>query len=141
MPQTVNQHWDPLKVCAVGRTYPPKFYERIGNIKVRDAMQKIAMETEEDLQKIVTKLEEFNVKVLRTDISDNLDDHWHSGNNPVPPPMTPRDHCAAVNGRFFMPSDHYGDNLDIYTLYWQIVKDKLENVKTPEHLLLESLFE
>lgn len=141
MIQTVNQHWDPLKVCAVGRTYPPEFYERIGNIKVRDAMQKIAVETEEDLQKIVSKLEEFNVKVLRTDISDNLDDHWQIGNRPTPPPMIPRDHCAAVGGRFFMPSDHYGDNLDIHKIYHQIISDKFEKVNTPEHRLLASMLE
>ena len=104
-------------------------------------MQKIAVETEEDLQKIVSKLEEFNVKVLRTDISDNLDDHWQIGNRPTPPPMIPRDHCAAVGGRFFMPSDHYGDNLDIPKIYHQIISDKFEKVDTPQHRMVASMLE
>ena len=71
--KTVQQHWDPLKVCAVGRSYPPEFYSRIENSKVRNAMEKIAIETEEDYQKLISKLEEFGVTVLRTDISDNID--------------------------------------------------------------------
>jgi hypothetical protein len=48
--KTVQQHWDPLKVCAIGRSYPPEFYSRIENVKVRNAMEKIAIETEEDYQ-------------------------------------------------------------------------------------------
>ena len=47
---TVHQHWDPLKVCAVGRSYPPEFYNRIPNPRVRDVMKRIATETEEDYQ-------------------------------------------------------------------------------------------
>ena len=66
---SVHQHWDPLKVCAVGRSYPPEFYSYIKNAKVRNVFEKIAQETEEDYQKLISKLDEFNVKVLRTDIS------------------------------------------------------------------------
>ena len=68
---TVHQHWDPLKVCAVGRSYPPEFYSAIKNSKVRNVMERIAIETEEDYQKLISKLEEFNVTVLRTDISED----------------------------------------------------------------------
>ena len=70
---SVYQHWDPLKVCLVGRSYPPEFYSFIKNPKVRDVFERIATETEEDYQKLITLLEKFNVKVLRTDLSDNFD--------------------------------------------------------------------
>ena len=29
MTYSVYQHWDPLKVCVVGRSYPPEFYNWI----------------------------------------------------------------------------------------------------------------
>ena len=68
----VYQHWDPLEVCAVGRTYPPEFYSFIENPKVRSVMERIAIETEEDYQKLIKLLESFNVTVIRNDISDNI---------------------------------------------------------------------
>ena len=70
---SVNQHWDKLKVCAVGRSYPPELYDFIENPKVRNMMEKIAIETEEDYQKIIAKLEEFDVKVIRNDLDLNED--------------------------------------------------------------------
>jgi len=141
MIQTVNQHWDPLKVCAVGRSYPPEFYERITNIRVRTAMEKIAVETEEDYQKLIKKLESFGVKVLRTDISKNFDDHWPGGEKPLPAPMTPRDHTAAVGGRFFMPSDRYGENIDVETIYNAILSKPLKDVNTPKFRMISSMIE
>ena len=101
---TVHQHWDPLKVCAVGRSYPPEFYSRIQNAKVRNVMERIAIETEEDYQKLISKLKEFNVKVIRTDVSEDPEVYVNDGVLNVPPPMTPRDFTAMVG-------DTFGDNL------------------------------
>ena len=47
----VYQHWDPLKVCVVGRSYPPEFYSWIQKPAVRSLFEKIAIETEEDYQR------------------------------------------------------------------------------------------
>ena len=49
----VYQHWDPLKVCVVGRSYPPEFYSWITVPHVRNLMEKIAIETEEDYQHLI----------------------------------------------------------------------------------------
>ena len=70
-------------------------------------MERVAIETEEDYQKIISKLKEFNVEVLRLDISDNIDDYKKNGVMTVPPPMTPRDFCAMVGDTFYMPSPNY----------------------------------
>ena len=59
MTHTVHQHWDPLKVCAVGRSFPPEFYRKIDNPKVRSVMERIAIETEEDYQELIKILEKF----------------------------------------------------------------------------------
>ena len=72
---SVHQHWNPLKVCAMGRCYPPEFFNYIQNLKTRDVFHRIAEETEEDFQKITSVLEKFDVKVIRNDITDNPEDY------------------------------------------------------------------
>jgi hypothetical protein len=104
---SVHQHWDPLKVCAVGRSYPPEFYSFVKNPRVRNVLERIAIETEEDYQKIIKLLEKFNVKVIRTDISDNFEDYF-DGYKYYQPPMCPRDHTMMLGNNFFMPGENFG---------------------------------
>ena len=121
---SVYQCFDPLKVCVVGRTYPPEFYSGIKNVKVRSAMERLAIETEEDYQKLIKKLEEFGVEVLRLDVSDNVDDYKdHNGVVTAQPPMTPRDFSAQVGKTFYMPSPKYGENFDVESLYFGMLSD------------------
>ena len=47
---SVHQPWDPLKVCVVGKSYPPEFYNFIKNPRLRGLFERIATETEEDYQ-------------------------------------------------------------------------------------------
>ncbi len=72
MTYSVHQHWDPLRVCAVGRSYPPEFYSFITNSRVRDVMERIAIETEEDYQKLIKLLESFGVEILRPITSEDF---------------------------------------------------------------------
>ena len=124
---SVYQCFDPLKVCVVGRSFPPEFYSSISNIKVRSAMERVAIETEEDFQKLITKLEEFGVTVIRTDVSDNVEDYMIDGVVSAPPPMTPRDFSAQVGETFYMPSEKYGENFDVENLYWGLYRKKSAN--------------
>ena len=107
---SVYQHWDPLEVCAVGRSYHPEFYSFIENPKVRSVLEKIAIETEEDYQKLIKILESFNVTVVRNDISENREDHFWAGHY-SPPPMAPRDHTAMIGKKFYMPGAEFGNNI------------------------------
>ena len=93
MTYSVYQHWDPLKVCVVGRSYPPEFYSWIKISHVRKLFERIATETEEDYQNIIKKLESFGVTVLRPTIPDNsfIDGKY------LPPPMTPRDYTVMIS--------------------------------------------
>lgn len=100
---SVYQHWDPLKVCIVGRSYNPQFYDYIKNKKIRKVFYGIAEETEEDLQSLISLLESFGVEVLRPDISDNFKDYIQ-GDMILPPPMTPRDYTAMIGNNFYI--DH-----------------------------------
>ena len=97
MTYSVYQHWDPLKVCVVGRSYPPEFYSWIKIPHVRKLFEQIAIETEEDYQNIIKKLERFGVTVLRPTILGNS---FINGKY-QPPPMTPRDYTVMVGETFY----------------------------------------
>ena len=123
---SLHQCFDPLKTCVVGRGYPPEFYSEIENVKVRSAMERVAIETEEDYQKLISKLEEFGVEILRLDISDNIDDYKnHNGVMNAAPPMCPRDFSAMVGDTFYMPSPNYGKNFDVENLYLGMLNKNL----------------
>lgn len=94
---SIYQHWDPLKVCVVGRSYPPEFYAWITVPHVRSLFEKIAAETEEDFQNLVGKLHEFDVEVLRPDLPADIQVNGQY----VPPPMTPRDHMVMIADKFY----------------------------------------
>ena len=101
----VHQHWDPLKVCAVGRSYPPEFYDYITNKKVRNVFYKIAEETEEDYQKLIDKLESFDIKTLRPSVASNYKDATLLSNGKIKmPPMYPRDITAMIGDTFYVPA-------------------------------------
>ena len=104
MTYSVHQHWDPLRVCAVGRSYPPEFYSFITNSRVRDIMERIAQETEEDYQKLIKLLESFGVEVVRPEIDPEFSTYLIDGKYRSPIMMTPRDYTAMIGDRFFMPS-------------------------------------
>ena len=104
MTYSVYQPWDPLKVCAVGRSYPPEYYSFISNSRVRTVMERIARETEEDYQKLITLLESFGVEVVRNNIPTWLN-HGQK-NKHVPPPMNPRDLTAMIGEIFYMPKQN-----------------------------------
>ena len=108
MTYSVHQHWDPLRVCAVGRSYPPEFYSYITDPKVRSVMERIAEETEEDYQKLIKLLESFNVDVVRCDIKEDFSFYFDASSGKyVPPPMAPRDYTAMIGETFYMPSIPY----------------------------------
>lgn len=100
MTYSVYQHWDPLKVCIVGRSYNPEFYSFIKNSRVRSVMEQIAQETEEDYQKLISKLEEFDVEILRPNVSDDYK-FYMLGERIAPPPMTPRDYSIMLGKDFY----------------------------------------
>ncbi len=101
---SVYQHWDPLKVCVVGRSYPAEFYSWIKKPAVRSLFEKIAIETEEDYQNIIKKLESFNVEVVRPTLPDNpfIDNQY------LRPPMTPRDYFFSYGNIMY---ENYSFNL------------------------------
>lgn len=125
MTYSVYQHWDPLKVCIVGRSYPPEFYSWIKVPHVRELFEKIAIETEEDYQAVIKKLESFGVSVLRPDLPENA---FINGQY-LPPPMAPRDYMVMVGDVFY---ENYSFN---FPKFYQDVKDESwPDCNSPEDL-------
>lgn len=101
----VHQHWDPLQVCVVGRSYPPEFYSFVKDKKVRQIFETLAIQTEEDFQQVETTLQQFGVEVWRPDIPPGFQTFDQTNNQFRPPPMTPRDDMVMIGDRFFRRSD------------------------------------
>lgn len=112
MTWSVYQHWDPLQVCVVGRSYPPEFYSWITKPRVRNLFETIAQETEEDYQAIVSKLESFGVEVLRPDLPAC---QFVNGKY-VKPPMSPRDYMAMIGDKFYF-NEYENYPADIAQMY------------------------
>jgi len=107
MTYSVHQHWDPLRVCAVGKSYPPEFYSFIINSRVRSVMERIATETEEDYQKLIKLLESFGVEIVRPEINLDFSVYLNDGKYRPPYTMTPRDYTAMIGETFYMPTEVY----------------------------------
>lgn len=109
----INYHapWHQLTHAWLGRSYDPKFYEPVKNPMVRDALQKIAHETEEDFQNIHKILNNLGVIVERPGIDSTKTIMDYVDNNTgqlnyknsgsftlIPrPPMQARD-CVLIVG-------------------------------------------
>jgi len=102
----VHQHWDPLKVCVVGRSYPAEFYRFIQNTRVRDVMERIAEETEEDYCSLIKLLNSLGVECFRIGVEDNIEE-YREGNRYRLPPMCPRDYMSMVGSTFYFESSHF----------------------------------
>ena len=107
-----NAPWHNLRHVCVGSTYGPEFYEPVKNFHVRACLQKIADETEEDYQNLITTLTSLGVTVDRchidpnTTILDYVDsqgrlDYAHSQSfTLIPrPPIQPRDSVLIVGNQ------------------------------------------
>lgn len=100
---SVNQHWDPLKVCLVGRTYPPEFYSWIQDSVTRRRFEILAEETEEDYQGLINLLtKKFGVRVLRPEFPADLNSLYIAGKW-VQPPTAPRDYFIMIQDKFWIP--------------------------------------
>jgi hypothetical protein len=101
---SVYQHWDPLKVCLVGRTYPPEFYSWIKDPNTRSKFETLAEETEQDYQNLINLLQnKFGVQILRPEFPQDLSNLYVNGKW-VQPPTAPRDYFLMIQDQFWVPT-------------------------------------
>lgn len=85
--------WQPLREVIVGRAYTPEYFDFIENTQVRQQLQQILHETNEDLDTLQKTIETWGCKVHRPNLPPL---HWFEKqqilHKPIPlPPLTPRD--------------------------------------------------
>jgi hypothetical protein len=134
MTYSVYQHWDPLKVMAVGKSYPPELYDYIKNEKVRKVFYKIAEETEEDYQKLIKLLESFGVQTVRPDMTESLNMAKHNINNNLrigspAPDMQPRDYSIMLGETFYCSGGPH-----TYGPITSLIKQQRNEIKFPMNI-------
>ncbi len=84
--------WQPLEAVVVGRAYTPDYFDFIDNAQVRNQLQQILAETDEDLTNLQRTIERFGAKVYRPTLppKDQFVKNQLQGKVPIPP-LTPRD--------------------------------------------------
>jgi hypothetical protein len=101
---SVFQHWDPLKICVVGRSYPPEFYSWIQDSNTRQRFEQLAEETEQDYQALVTLLQgKFGVEVLRPQLPADFNSLKVHGSW-MQPPVCPRDYFIMIQDKLWIPT-------------------------------------
>jgi hypothetical protein len=85
--------WQPLEEVIVGRAFPPEYFDFIENAQVRNQLQQILAETEEDLINLQRVIEQYGARVHRPSLRDkNLFQKQQTTGIPITlPPLTPRD--------------------------------------------------
>jgi hypothetical protein len=85
--------WQPLEEVIVGRAYSPEYFDFIDNAQVRNQLQQILSETEEDLNNLQKTIETFGARVRRPNLPDihDFQQQQSNGNGAPLPPLTPRD--------------------------------------------------
>jgi hypothetical protein len=103
MNNTVNSFtsWQPLEEVIVGRAYSPDYFDFIDNAQVRNQLQQILAETEEDLSNLQRTIEQYGATVLRPDLPDKDQFVWFQteGGGATLPPLTPRDWQITLGNR------------------------------------------
>jgi hypothetical protein len=85
--------WQPLEEVIVGCAYTPDYFDFIENAQVRNQLQQILSETEEDLSNLQKIIETYGAQVRRPDLpnKDNFIKGQIYGQGAPLPPLTPRD--------------------------------------------------
>lgn len=112
-----NAPWHQLKSVCLGNTYGESFFRDVGNVQVRELLQKIARETHQDFDHIQTVLTALGVNVVRptmdpndsiinyVDCNDRLTFDNAGTYALIPkPPMQPRD-CQLIAGHTFVATN------------------------------------
>jgi hypothetical protein len=85
--------WQPLEEVIVGRAFPPDYFDFIKDAQVRNQLQQILAETDEDLNTLQKTIEQYGARVHRPGImsKDSFQQMQAEGRTVPVPPLTPRD--------------------------------------------------
>ena len=105
--------WQPLEEVIVGRAYTPDYFDFIDDAQVREQLQLILAETNEDLDNLQKTCEQYGAVVKRPGLpsKDNFQEWQTSGQGAPLPPLTPRDWQISLGDKLLrvLPIDELND--------------------------------
>jgi hypothetical protein len=128
--------WQPLEEVIVGRAYPPEYFDFINNAQVRNQLQQILYETEEDLTNLQRTIETYGALVHRPGLPDQqwfYQQQLKSQGAPLPP-LTPRDWQISL-GQKLLRVLHIPELDDICAKYSDQVINPRSTVWDPDCIL------
>lgn len=92
--------FQPLKEVVVGQGYPTDYFECVADSQVRETLQTIFNEIEQDFQHLIRTLQQFDVTVTRPGIVSKAHFEYSVEHNQATiPPITPRDRQAVFGNK------------------------------------------
>lgn len=99
---TINKfsEFQPLKEVVVGQGYPPEYFENINDSEIRDNLQTIFFEIEQDFGYLIKTLTDFGITVQRP-MLQSCSQYWEQCDRDCPPtpPLTPRDRQGVFGNK------------------------------------------
>jgi glycine amidinotransferase len=127
--------FQPLQEVVIGQGYPPEYFDFIQDSQVRNSLEKIFIEIEEDFASLIKVLESFNITVKRPGIisKTNFQSNTQHGNYTLPP-LTPRDR-QQVYGNKLVRFSPYNIFNQLFKHYESVAPDQVIDIfKTnPNH--------
>lgn len=123
--------WDPLEAVMLGTSYNADFFRDMKDIRARNALQRIADETCEDLEGFERILKDFGCEVIRPDIDKNDSismyiDRGDLKHNVPRAPLQPRDHHLIIGDKAICTP---GADQSINSALYRYDNDNTYNVK------------
>ena len=110
--------WQPLEEVIVGKAYTPDYFDFIEDDQVKNQLQQILEETNEDLDNLQRIIEEYGAAVRRPDLPDkDKFQEWQTSGDGAPlPPLTPRDWQISLGEKLLriLPIDELNSVCDNY---------------------------
>lgn len=101
----VHAQWHPLKTVMLGDVFAPEWFEPIKDSELRDVLQRIAAESQEDLNRMHKELTRRGIRVIRpeqipgdTILNYMWETQFNQGALPRPP-LCPRDVAVTLGNR------------------------------------------
>ena len=110
--------WQPLEEVIVGRSYPAEHFECINDANLRNALEKMSAETEEDLDNLQKTIEQYGATVRRPNImsKDDFAGRIEEENLLPRPPIVPRNIAVTFGETLLVTTPEYWYD-EIYNSY------------------------
>ena len=141
MDYNIWNKWDRLQTVMLGECYSPEFFRDIKNTKVRSALQRIADETQKDLEGFHSVLKDFGCTIIRpyVDKNDSIMNYTdHDGKLTLIPrsPLQPRNSQLVIGDTLFVTEyEHPGikQSLDSYNKNFKKIYSPLSETNFNGH--------